>query len=195
MQQITFVTSNNEKFKAAAIICKSAGIDLLRNSIDIDEIQGDDPEHIVRDKVEKAFLACGSEQPVVVVDDSWEIPALGGFPGAYMKYVNQWFRPDDFLRLMSGITDRRAIMHQYLAYKDKQETVIFSTDIPGAMVTKQRGSHKETSATVIALDVDKGRTIAEIYEDGIEKNQQRYKDRGDAWYTFSAWFRQSKLNP
>lgn len=189
MHYVTFVTTNDQKYAGARIVCKSASIDLKRSNFDIDEIQSKDPEKIVRDKVAKAFTACGGAQPVVVVDDSWEIPALGGFPGAFMKYINEWFTPDDFLRLMSGKDDRRVIMHQYLAYKDEHETIVFSTDIPGAILTEQRGTHKETSATVIALDADNGRTIAEIYEDGIEKNRNRYKDRGDAWYTFSAWFR------
>ena len=56
--------------------------------------------------------------PVVVNDSSWEIPALGGFPGCYMKDVANWFTAEDFLALMKDKNDRRIILHDVVAYFD-----------------------------------------------------------------------------
>lgn len=191
MKPITFVTGNDRKLASAQIICKSAGIELSSKNVDIDEIQSDDPEAIIRDKATKAFEVCGGK-PIVVVDDSWDIPALNGFPGPYMKYMNQWLKPEDFLRLMDGIHDRRIFMHQYLAYQDEDEQVIFNVTIPGTILTEPRGkSVKEASASIITPDAYGGKTIAEIYEEGISNNLSLYKARGDAWYRFSAWYRQT----
>ena len=58
------------------------------------------------------------QSPLVVTDDSWIIPGLNGFPGPYMKQVNDWFTPDDWLHLTSGLADRRVILRQIIVYQD-----------------------------------------------------------------------------
>ena len=88
-------TSNPRKFAIGKRAFSRFDITLQKVAIDIDEIQGEDPEVILRDKAVKAYEIV--RQPVLVSDDSWSIPALGGFPGAYMKSMNVWFKPEDFL--------------------------------------------------------------------------------------------------
>lgn len=157
-------------------------------ALDIDEIQGEDPEAIVRDKAHRAYEQLG--MPVVVSDDSWSIRALKGFPGAYMKSINYWFSSEDFLRLMNGIEDRRITLHQYLAYTDGNVTEIFQNDIKGQITHKARGkSEKSPNMTVIELDSDNGKTIAEVFESGAEAVVARYKNRPDAWHGFVKWYK------
>ena len=67
----------------------------------------------------------------MVSDDTWDIPSLKGCPGAYMKSINYWFTPDDFLRLMKGVENREIILHQYIAYTDGSVTEVFKNDISG----------------------------------------------------------------
>lgn len=110
MDTLYFATSNQEKMLIAQTVCSKFNINVERASIDIDEIQGEDPVIIIQDKVRRAYE--GLTKPVVVSDDSWDIPALNGFPGPYMKSINKWFNFDDFLRLMEGISDRSIILHQ-----------------------------------------------------------------------------------
>lgn len=76
---LIFSTGNPEKFAIGSQTCRGYGIELSQNSLEIDEIQGEDAERIVRDKADKAYSLIG--EPVIVSDDSWEIPGLGGFPG------------------------------------------------------------------------------------------------------------------
>jgi len=188
MKSIYFATSNQEKIQIAKTVCAEVGIAVHSAALDIDEIQGEDPEVIVRDKVQRAYEQLG--KPVVVSDDTWDIPALKGFPGAYMKSVNHWFTPDDFLRLMKGINNRRIILHQYLAYTDGNVTEVFKNDIPGQIISEARGnSEKSPNMTVTVLDSDNGKTIAEVFEQGEEAVIARYKNRPDAWHGFIEWYK------
>lgn len=188
MKTIYFATSNLEKIQIAQTICAEAGVTVQSVSLDIDEIQGEDPEVIVRDKAHRAYEQLG--MPVVVSDDTWDIPALKGFPGAYMKSINYWFTPEDFLRLMEGVSNRKIILHQYIAYTDGSVTEVFKNDIPGQIISEARGkSEKSPNMTVIVLDSDNGKTIAEVFEQGEEAVVARYKNRPDAWHGFIEWYK------
>ena len=75
---LCFATTNQEKVKIAQTVCADANITVTPITLEIDEIQGEDPEVIVQDKARRSFEAF--EKPVVVCDDSWNIKALNGLP-------------------------------------------------------------------------------------------------------------------
>ena len=194
MKTVCFATSNQLKIEIAQVVSAEAGIKIKPVALDIDEIQGEDPEVIVRDKAKRAFEQLGV--PVVVSDDSWNVRALRGFPGAYMKSINHWFDAEDFIRLMNGIKDRRITLHRYLAYTDGDITEVFKNDCEGQILDEARGKSEESPITsVIALDFDSGRTIAEIHEQGVDAVRARYKDQPDVWHEFTEWYKElSSLN-
>ena len=105
MKTITFITGNPYKLEEAKSVLKGYGIIVEPLQTNIDEIQHHDPLKITEAKVKSAYEKAG--RPVVVNDSSWEIPALGGFPGGYMKDVANWFTAEDFLALMKDKNDRR----------------------------------------------------------------------------------------
>lgn len=188
MKTIFFVTSNQEKIQIAQTVCKEANVGLKAVSLDVDEIQSEDSETIVRDKAKRAYEQLG--MPLVVSDDTWDIHALNGFPGAYMKSINYWFEPKDLIRLMSGIKDRRITLHQYLAYTDGNITEVFKNDIEGQIVHESRGkSEKSPNMAAIMLDSDNDKTIAEVFEQVEEAVVARYKNRSDAWHGFVEWYK------
>ena len=188
MNKVYFSTSNIEKLLIAQTVCAQVGVEVIQVPLDIDEIQGEDPELIVTEKAHSAFRQLA--KPVVVSDDSWDIPALKGFPGPYMKSINYWFRAEDFLRLMDGIENRTIILHQYLAYTDGQKTIVFKNDIPGKIIYEPRGNNsKSPNMSVIVLDSDRGKTIAEVFEQGQAAVTRRYKNRADVWHEFIKWYK------
>ncbi len=188
MHKLYFATTNKDKIQIAQTVCKDVDITLVPVSLEIDEIQGENPEIIVKDKAQRAYERLG--KPVIVSDDSWDIRALNGFPGAYMKSINHWFTSDDFLRLMNGVKDRRVTIHQYLAYTDGSMTQVFSNSIKGKIINEARGSSKKSpNMTVIVLDSDNGKTLAEVYEEGAKAIEARYKNRPDAWHVFIDWYK------
>ena len=86
-----------KKFNHAKESLAKFGVDLEQKDLDIDEIQSDSISKIAEDKAKKAFAIL--QEPLVVSDSGWEIPALNNFPGPYMKYVNHWFS----VRFFSGL--------------------------------------------------------------------------------------------
>jgi XTP/dITP diphosphohydrolase len=189
MPIIYFATTNAEKIQIAQTACTEFNISLHVVDLAIDEIQGEDPGRIVRDKVSRAYAKVNN--PVVVSDDSWDIKALNGFPGPYMKSINHWFKPDDFLRLMDGIEDRTIVLHQLLAYTDGKTTKIFKNDIYGKIIDQVRGAYdKSPNMTVIALDEDNGKTLAEVFERSKVVRAERYQERHDVWLKFIHWYKQ-----
>ena len=190
MKVIYFATTNKEKIQIAKTVCSEAKITVKPVSLDIHEIQGEDSEIIVRAKAKSAYEKLG--MPVVVSDDTWDIRALNGFPGAYMKSINYWFKPEDFIRLMQGIRDRQVILHQYLAYTDGRITKVFKNDIKGQIIDEARGKNERSpNMTVIVLDSDNGKTIAEVLERGEKLVVERYRNSPDAWHKFADWYKQN----
>ncbi|MCL5113233.1 MAG: hypothetical protein M1554_02000 [Patescibacteria group bacterium] len=192
MSEILFSTSNPEKTLIAKTICSAKGLNVEQISLDIDEIQGEDPKVIVEDKVRKAYQKI--KKAVVVSDDSWDIPALNGFPGPYMKSLNHWFKAEDFLRLMDGINDRTVLIHQYLSYFDGKNIYTFKNDFSGKVTLEPRGKNDRSPSTMITeLDIDNGKTIAELFEE-VEQGAliNRYLTNNDVWHEFVTWYLKTK---
>lgn len=172
-----------QKFSLGKDAFASQGIVLEQVVIDIDEIQGEDPEKIVRDKAKRAFEAV--QRPVIVTDDSWSIPALNGFPGAYGKSMNEWFTADDFLNLMRSKSDRTIYLQQYLAYIDEHEIIVFEKTLPGTLINEPRGKYHVPLMKITCLDHHDGKTIAELQDAGLlTKTAAKHESWGDAarWY-------------
>ncbi len=182
-------TGNAEKFLIGKTAFAKQGIELVQAVYETDEIQGEDAEKIIRDKASKAFGLAG--QPLIVTDDSWNIPALNGFPGAYMKSVNHWFKPEDFLALMASKTDHTIYLDQAVAYIDELETVIFQNRIVGSIVDTPRGKTGAPIMKVVTLEGDNGLTIAEIFDQGTAAKRGLSRD---VWPEVAEWYK-AKVSP
>jgi XTP/dITP diphosphohydrolase len=181
MADFTFVTSNEHKVLTATAVCQQFGLSFDRQNIDLVEIQAEKGEVIAIDKALQAYETF--KRPVAITDDSWIIPGLGGFPGPYMKYINQWFKPADFLRLTKDLEDRSLIMHHIIAYRDEKEEKLFSVEIPAVLLKEIRGESTIPHFTVISLDGGK-QSVAEAEAAG----SSAFSDLPNAWHEFCAWF-------
>lgn len=188
MAKIICVTSNDFKFAIGQANLAKFNIELEQRVADIDEIQGEDPEQIVRAKAMSAYQAVG--QPVLVTDDSWNIASLRGFPGPYMKSMNHWFTPADFMRLMHGQNNRLITLEQWVAYQDENECVTFRKDLPGLILDEPRGDSGAPIMKVVSLEGDEGLSISQMYDAGKAHDDQRI-DRGSAWFEFAKWYTQT----
>jgi len=183
VRQLIFSTGNIQKFENGRAACLQAGIELLQQKLDIDEIQGEDSEVIIRDKAKKAFEIL--RQPVVVSDDSWHIPGLKGFPGPYMKSMNHWFTPDDFLHLTRSLKDRRIILVQLLAYYDESQQKVFRQEYTGELLKEARGNHNITSQAIITMPGDNGLSIAEVYDRDVN---HAAREVSAGWHELIKWY-------
>lgn len=180
MKKITYVTTNDVKFQRAASIAASLGIELVRAEMEFDEMQVNDGEKIARFKAEQAFHELNT--PVMVTDDTWDITGLNGFPGAYMKQVNGWFTPEDWLHLTQPLKDRQITLIQHLVYQDEQDQKYFVDQVPGTLLTEARGNSKYPSLTITSFDGGK-RSYAEDVAAGIESTTMS----GSVWHQLAEW--------
>ena len=184
-------TTNPDKFGIGQVSLKPYGFDLEQVIIEIDEIQHEDATAIIEDKAAKAFSVL--QKPVVVTDDSWSIAALGGFPGPYMKSINHWFTPEDFMRLMTGHTDRQIVLHQLVAYTDGIETVTFSKDLVGEILKEPRGIYGPPIMHVVAFPEDNGLTISELYDAEGARASSRLDSVDNGWHELGKWLAVHRL--
>jgi len=182
---IVFSTGNNMKFVNGLVACEKYGISLKHVPLKIDEIQNEIVEYIIEDKAKESFAELGT--PVIVSDDSWEIPGLNGFPGAYMKYMNIWLKPENFLDLTRSLQDRRVFLHSRLAYADGNTVKLFLRTFEGELLKESRGSSGPPSQKVIALKEDNGLSISEVYDDDpYNKDRDVHK----IWDDFCSWYQE-----
>lgn len=182
MSTYSVITTNEDKFRTAQKVCAEFGVELEQvATYDIDEIQGEDAERIIARKAADAYALV--QKPVIVTDDSWVIPALGGFPGAYMKSVSQWFTVEDWRRLLHGLPDRTVILRQLVAYQDEHEQVVFSVDVQGILLEEPRDTWEKSPAMALT-SFDGGKTTVSQNAAAGRSSTAHLKT---AWHELAAW--------
>lgn len=184
-QRIAFVTGNPRKIEEATAVLADYGIGVEPVALTIDEIQHANPLKITEHKVKAAYQQL--QRPAVVNDSSWDIPALDGFPGGYMKDVAKWFRPEDFLALMRDKADRRVILHDVVAYYDGERLELFQFDQEGVFVEHPRGDGLSMNR-VVSMKNGNDLTIAEEFAqrgNGERINPAAYHH----WQLFGEWYK------
>jgi len=185
MKKLTYVTSNKDKVRVANRYLAPLGIEVVGESMEFIEIQTDSIDEIARDKAKQAFEAL--HKPLLVNDAGWSFVALNGFPGAYMKYINQWLSPTDLIALMKNHEDKTVIYREIMYYIDDKKTKAFVEEIRGTFLGEEKGTGVP-SWTLISLRADK-KSIAQCWDEGIEP-----VDGYPVWKDFSDWYTMQNLN-
>lgn len=177
--KLLFVTGNSSKHKFAQHKLTPYKIELIQKDLDLKEIQSDSIEEIAQFKAAQAFIIL--KKPLIVSDHGWSIPALKGFPGPYMKYVNEWFSPEDFLNLMKPHKDKSVILKQVICFTDGEHMKVFVHESEGKFL-KEKSGNGLSSTTVISYD-KKGKSIAEV---NSETNKSAVDD-SVLWEELAKW--------
>ncbi len=181
-EKLALVTSNAHKFRDLRDVLEPFGIEVEQLDLPVDEIQSHDGEKIALHKAKQAYKLAG--RPVVVQDTFWNILALRGFPGAYMRHVAEWFKPEDFLALMADKTDRTVIRTHMVVYYDGKRSKVFPKDFMGTLATEPRG--KGLSIDQLVISAGQTQTIAEIRE---VEGKSSIPPELSAWHDFAKWYR------
>lgn len=136
-----FVTGSADKLREAGRIL---GFAPESAAIDLPEPQGLDLHAILLAKAEAAYARVG--RPVVVEDVSFEMAALGGFPGPLVKWMLGALGAEGFARVALALGDPRAEAVCGLAYYDGaapsgQICQVFEGRTAGILVAEARGEH------------------------------------------------------
>jgi len=180
MKQLILATTNSRKIKEANLAAKYiGGIKIIPKSLDIHELQAIDGAHVAAHKAKEAFAQI--KKPVVVTDTNWDIPALNGFPGPYMKQVAQWFTANDWINLIRLHNDKTIIFIEIIAFYDGKTSKIFQKDYKGVIANSARGKGHNSIEQVAEFN---GRTLAEGHDIG----KVAYKAEDYIWVDFLKWF-------
>ena len=150
--KINFVTSNELKFRLAKSYFEklSGDYELIQYEIDTPEIQDVSVEEVARQSAIWAAKETGL--PCIKMDVGFFVPALNGFPGPFVKYVNDWLDQDDFLKLLEGKADRSAYFEDATAigYPDGTSEV-FSLKSHGSIAKDKDPENERWPANLLFI--------------------------------------------
>jgi XTP/dITP diphosphohydrolase len=137
-----------------------SGIVLKLARIEIPEIQSSVVEEIAEQS--SIWASQHLNQPVAVTDTGFYIQALNGFPGPFVKFVNEWLSVEDYLNLMHGKEDRTVEIRECLAYcRPGEEPVSFCSSHLGQLATRP-GRRKGTAIEQLVVPRGFSVPISEI---------------------------------
>lgn len=178
---VTFVTGNMRKFAVAERVMRGSGVRVEQCRLDVPEIQSADVEAVAAFSAQWAYAKLNT--PVVVHDTGFHIQGLNGFPGPFIKYVNDWLTTDDLLRLMDGKANRGTIGRDCLAYcADDDRVVCFSGEYPGTLATVA-GAGPGTPMERLFIPRGYHLPTSELTPEA----QANYWATSDAWRQFKAY--------
>ena len=148
--KICFVTGNTGKWEIGRDIFANYGLELNQAKIETPEIQSLDVNEVASYSAQ--YVAQKLGPPVIKSDVGYYITALKGFPGPFIKYINQTLMEDDLLRLMEGIKDRSMVIRECLAYADPNGFTKCFTHEQKATIANQADGSGSSIDKIMILD-------------------------------------------
>lgn len=189
MQNIIFITGNEYKFKQAKAALKDTDVLLTRQKLDTPEIQSTKVEEVA--SFSSKWASQKLNQTVVLSDAGYSFEALNGFPGPYIKYINQWFTAQDFLNLMAGKTNRKIIVTQCLSYCEPGEEPINFTGSVEGTVSNYVGSAGNWKTPINQVYIPKG--YDKVVGDLPMEEMIKHWNGDTVWYQFATYLKTKKL--
>ncbi|MBR6137056.1 MAG: non-canonical purine NTP pyrophosphatase [Bacilli bacterium] len=140
MKKITYVTGNWAKIASAKQYLEPLGYEIDNIKIETPEIQSDDVTEVA--KYSAKWAANELNIPVIKNDTGFFIKHYNGFPGAYMKYMDETLKVDGLLKLMEGVEDRSAYLKETIAYCEPGgEPIVFEGKTEGTIAYESSGEY------------------------------------------------------
>ncbi len=173
-EKIYFATSNPHKFDEARKIFSDMNLEVWRLEIECREIQSENLEDIAifsaEEMARKHILTLFTEDAGLFID------SLKGFPGPYSSYVYETIGRRGVLKLMKGVSNRRAKFVSAVAYSDRGiRTMLFMGEVVGWISEEEKGRSGFAFDSIFIPDEGDGRTFAEM--SAQEKNRISHRGR------------------
>jgi non-canonical purine NTP pyrophosphatase (RdgB/HAM1 family) len=130
-EKLCLITNNELKFRNAHRVLKKFDIEVIQIEMDVPEIQSTSVKQIA--EFSAKYAGDRLKTRLVKTDVAFEIRALNGFPGPFVKYVNQWLAPEKIIQLMENEKDRYAQFVDCITLyePERQENTSFISITPG----------------------------------------------------------------
>ncbi len=179
MENITFASTNQNKFLEVQSILSTRNISVDFSQIYLVEIQSDSPEEIAREKAKTAFAKVGRQ--VIVEDDGLFIDSLGGFPGQYSSFVFRTIGNEGILKLLGGSSKRSAYFRSLIAFYNGITLSILEGRVDGRI--SGRITEGGWGYDPIFIPSGTNLTFAEL-----KKSKNEYSHRKRALEKFAQWY-------
>lgn len=165
-RRVRFVTANPHKLREAEEILSVKSVDVVPYTFKITELQTDDPETLVRDKLLKAFARL--HRPLFVEHTGLALEYLGGLPGGLTQVFWDTLQAERFAELFGAVGSSNSVMARTtVAYCDGKRIHIFVGEVGGTIVQSPRGDRAFQWDCVFVPD-GSSETFAEM---GSRKNE------------------------
>ncbi|MFZ1301449.1 MAG: non-canonical purine NTP pyrophosphatase [Candidatus Microsaccharimonas sp.] len=134
--KINFATGNSFKYELAKAFFDKLGpeYELVQYDLDIVEIQSHSVEEIAKQAA--VSIAKEKQEPCIKVDVGFYIEALNGFPGPFIRFINEQLTYQDYLRLLGDNQNRNAYFLDSLAIGYPDGTAkVFTRKTKGTVAT------------------------------------------------------------
>lgn len=129
--KIRFMSGNKHKIAEVQRILAPVGVDIVPVAKKIEELQTEDVDRLVRDKVAKAFEAIG--RPLFVEHTGLYLSGLNGLPAGLTQIFWDRLQADRFAALVAGLGDAKVTAKTILGYCDGRKIHIFEGAIDGTV--------------------------------------------------------------
>lgn len=134
--EIRFLSNNTFKIAEVDKILSPVGITIVPSKVKIEELQTEDVERLVRDKLLQAFKIIG--RPVFVEHTGIYLNGLNGFPGGLTQIFWDRIGAESFVSIVSGLTNMTLIAKTVVGYCDGKNMHYFEGEISGKVPTAPR---------------------------------------------------------
>jgi XTP/dITP diphosphohydrolase len=125
------MSGNAHKIAEVQRILGPVGVDVVAVSKKIEELQTEDVERLVRDKLVKAFEAIG--RPLFVEHTGLYLSGLNGLPAGLTQIFWDRLLADRFADLVAGLGDAKVTAKTVLGYCDGRKIHLFEGAIEGTV--------------------------------------------------------------
>lgn len=129
--KIRFLSANRYKVAEVQRILTPVGVEIVPVSKKIEELQTEDVEALVRDKLVKAFEAIS--RPLFVEHTGLYLNGLNGLPAGLTQIFWDRLEADRFAKLVEGLGDSKVIAKTVLGYCDGRQMHLFEGAIEGTV--------------------------------------------------------------
>lgn len=135
LDDLTVVTTSKDKL---AEINKILGTNHKVSKIEIPEIQSLDLDEVITQKAKAAYQIL--KKPVLVEDISFEINALKGLPGTFIKFFLKTLGTEKTVALVRGTKTNTKVTASVAIY-DGKKLKIFKGTVLGTLSKKDKGAN------------------------------------------------------
>lgn len=163
--KIRFVSKNDFKVQEVQTILQDAGVEVIAAKHSIDEIQTEDVNSLVKDKLLKAFKIIG--RPVFVEHTGLYIESLNQFPGGLTQIFWDKLQADKFSTLFGNGDNTNLVAKTIIGYCDSRKIHLFEGAIKGTIAKEPKGN-RDFQWDCVFIPEGETQTFAEM---GNRKNE------------------------